>query len=200
MQAFVVNTSLALTSLSLECATYIDVVTQEAVSPGEEESKTISAALEAVHSHATTPQHQIKPCILNIIQCMRSRVKEDAEDGQLRAQYIMMTVCGILLEYPFVYYIPSAPCSVQVEKALNNVLLCVVELLLVDNEVEQVSSIIKFSVPQAFRDRSSKLFSAALKDTKRRYLERNRSAGSMLSGRRLECTVSSNTVLQSIAL
>lgn len=200
MQAFVVNTSLASSLLSLECSTYIDVVTQEAASPGEEESKTISAALEAVHSHALTPQHQIKPCILNIIQCTRSPVQEDAEDEKVRVQHIMVTVCGILLEYPFVYYIPSTQRNRQLQKPLNNVSLCVVELVLVDNDLEQVSSIIKFSVPQTFRDRSPILFSTALQDTKESYLERSRSAGSIFLGRRLEWRLSKNTVLQSFAL
>lgn len=127
----------------------------------------------------------------------------ESEDGNTPTsiRHAMITLTGILLEYPFIYYVPPDLRDREAQSALKGRPLMLVELQAIPPGSTVPASVIKFSVPQAFKQENEGIFTQALQVTLATY--QARLDRQIVSGKPqilLKWNITENLVLDNVAL
>lgn len=203
-QAFIINVHLCSSSVfSDKNPVYIDTLSGN---PAILENNTLSAVksvLTDLQKYTAAASQQLEKAYqLDITKYASTLGKVDQEKKEAWPQNTMITLCGLLLEYPFVYCTPPVASHKEQLQTLKGVPLCILELLMKSkHDPANQMSIIKFSVPQAFKKANLPKFNDILDKCRAKYQARlavsNYSQGEVFS---LSWSINEHVVLQNVAL
>lgn len=201
MQTFIINSSL-LSKIAFpdEEVVFIDVQSRKAAQPDEETLQTLSAVFDHLKVFSETSVEGKVVCSLDIMDFAPS-VLTSHQDKLAWARSTMITLCGILLEYPYIYYTPTKSIPSKQEESLNNVSLCISETVLHSAKHDADLSIIQFSVPQEEKTAAPDNFAKLLERCRDKYAARI--CGSKYPEMReyqIEIHIKDNVMLQNVAL
>lgn len=170
-QTFVVNRCLATSLTSDEYNTiFIESSTGESVELDVETASAAAQVIQALREHAKGDASTA--LVFDVTELTEfSRLSEETGEQGLRIRHFMIALTGVLLEYPFTYYISPRSGTMNHKRHVISQMLVFVELQLA-SERDDIDTIIKFSVPQAFKINREDTFVKALVTSKSLYQAR----------------------------
>lgn len=163
-QTLVINERLAChQGVSAPPPTFIELGTFKAVNLDEEAASVIASIVNKVQAEAVlAAERKSSNLIIDISKLADSSSSPSEESKDTFARRVLVSLCGVLLEYPFIYYIPPRLSDNAVQNAFKGRPLCFMELVLNTESVGKTFPLIKFSIPQSYKnERTDEVFSTS---------------------------------------
>lgn len=152
---------------------FIDTLTNEPAKLDIGTETALGKVLHLLKDHARTEYLASTPLILNVATSVAtSLIGEATRDQDHLLRNFMITITGILLEYPFTYYTSPESLTNESGRVMTSRRLVFVELQLTSSSIDKIQSVIKFSVPQAFGENNRSIFEQSLVSSKSTYQAR----------------------------